>query len=483
MLLKFLGADRTVTGSCHELQIGGLRVLLDCGLYQGPREESRRLNALLPADPKSIDAVILSHGHLDHCGRLPALVKAGYRGKIYCTAPTADVARIILNDSAKIQEEDAAYLNRRSTGPESDAIKPIYGYADVGPVLNAFERVERGSRFELGGGMLAVTLFDAGHILGSCYVYCEWSENNQKRTLLFTADVGRYNAPILNDPQPPPGPVDYLITESTYGGRVHGPIEAVEPQLLEAVRQTITKKSRLILPAFAMGRSQTMLWYIQKFIIEKKIDPIRIYIDSPMGVELTRVHEKYRQNYDSQTLGLIGGAGLFDRSNVTLAATGQDSRKINDDRGPCVIIASSPTCEFGRVLHHLKQSLENPNDMVLFCGFIPPNTLGRRLQDGQKRVTVLDRWYDVKCQVKTVHGLSAHADGDELMRFLAPALSSNTSTFVVHGEVDQSEAFAARLLEAGVRSATIPAMDTAMYTSLAEAPLPRTNAPAKTDND
>jgi metallo-beta-lactamase family protein len=463
MLLRFLGANRTVTGSSHLLEVNGLRILLDCGIYQGPREESRRLNSLIPEEPESIDAVILSHGHLDHCGKLPVLVNGGFRGPIYCTRGTAEVARIILEDAAEIQEEDAAYLNRRSLNPSDPPIQPLYRRADVPNVLRAFKHVELGARIDLNRGVTS-TFFDAGHILGSCYVWIEWHEQSDaakaKRTMLFTADIGRYDTPIIRDPQPPPGDCDVLLTESTYGGRSHESIGAVEPQLLDAVRFAQQHKSRLLLPAFAVGRTQTLLWYLTKLIAEKRIDPIRIYIDSPMGVEMSRVYVQHNQGYDEQTKAMLGKTDLFGLSRVTLASTAQESRRINEDRGPCVIIASSPTCEFGRILHHLSHSVENPNDQVLFCGFIPPNTLGRRLQDGNKRVRIYDRWYDVKCHVRTVHGLSAHADGDELMRFLQPALSDRTQAWVVHGEPDQAEAFAARLMGADVRHVTVPAMTT-----------------------
>jgi metallo-beta-lactamase family protein len=488
MLIRFLGADRTVTGSSHLLEINGLRILLDCGFYQGPRDEARRLNSLVPDSAPSLDAVILSHGHLDHCGKLPVLVNAGYAGPIYCTAATADVTRVILNDAAKIQEEDADYLNRRDRGPDQPPIQPLYRVADVAPVLKLFKSVECMKPVDLGRGV-SFTFFDAGHILGSCFVWVQWTEQNapapggKPHSLLFTADIGRYDTPIIRDPTPPPGPAELIITESTYGGRSHGPISAVEPQLLAAFQQCINTRSRVLLPAFAMGRSQTLLWYVQKLIVEKRIPPIRVYIDSPMAVELTRLYTKYTQSYDEQTKQLIGTNDLFGLSRVTLASSSDDSRKINDDRGPCVIIASSPTCEFGRILHHLKQSIENPNDQVIFCGFIPPNTLGRRLQDGQKRVKIFDRWYDVKCQVKTIHGLSAHADGDELMRFLAPALSKESLAYIVHGEVDQAETFANRLMKAGVAIASVPAMTTAVE-HFAAIPEPTTAPPPRaTDND
>jgi metallo-beta-lactamase family protein len=301
--------------------------------------------------------------------------------------------------------------------------------------------------------------------------------------LLFTADVGRYDTPILRDPQALPGPADWVITESTYGNKSHGSMDEVEPQFLEAVKQCIANRSRLLVPSFAVGRTQTVFWYMEKFIAEKKIPRIPIYVDSPMGVEISKVLCDFPQDYDEQSQAMISATGSFCSTAVTFASSMQQSKQINNDRGPCVIIASSPTCEFGRILHHLTYSIERPNDMILFVGFIPPQTLGRRLQDGQKRVRILDRWYDVRCQVRTLHGLSAHADGDELLRFLKPTLAPKTQAFVVHGEIDQSEAFAARLVSAGIGGAIVPAIDSTLYTSGNDLALAQKSSPKKTDND
>ncbi len=473
MRIQFCGADRTVTGSSHLLEINGLRILLDCGMYQGPRQEADRLNHWLVQDPKKIDVVILSHGHLDHCGKLPVLCRAGFSGPIHCTAATAAVARIVLEDAGKIQEEDAAYLNQRTRGPGERPIDPLYRRADIAGVIRQFNKVPYGQKTSLGKN-ISFTFFDAGHILGSAYVLLEWTEQGGKpQTLLFTADVGRYNTPILRDPTPIPGPVDQVITESTYGTENHGPMEAVEPQLLDAVQTVIKNRGRLIVPSFAVGRTQTILWYMQKFVAEGKIAPLPIYVDSPMGVEVSRVHSEFRDNYDDQTNKMIGEKDLFGLSNVTFASSPDQSRKINGDRGPCVIVASSPTCEFGRVLHHLTISLERSQDMIVFVGWIPPQTLGRKLQNGDKRVRVYDQWFDVRCQVRTIHGLSAHADGDELLRFLKPTLTRTTTFYVVHGEVDRAEGFAQRLLAGGAGCAIVPAMETAVVTGEGGGSLPK----------
>jgi metallo-beta-lactamase family protein len=467
MRLEFCGANRTVTGSCHLLHVHGRKILLDCGLYQGPRDLAREINNGLPGvDSGGIDAIVLSHGHLDHCGRLPLLVHHGLRVPIYATNATIDVARVVLLDSAEIQEENAAYLNRRARDAvqaPDELVKPLYTKADALEALRLFKPVRLHDRVDLGGGV-GFRLYDAGHILGSAYVVIDWKEpGGLARTLLFTADIGRSGSPILRDPEPPPANVDVVITESTYGGKKHAPVNDIEPQLLDVVKHAIDKRARVILPSFAVGRTQTVLWYLNKFITEKRIAKLPIYVDSPMGVELSKIHTEHRDHYDEETKQLIGDGGLFGNNLVTFAANGQQSRQINADRGPCVIIASSPTCEFGRVLHHLTMSIERPDDLVVFTGWIPPQTLGRRLQDGQKRVRILDRFYDVRCGIRTIHGLSAHADGEELMAFLKPALGPQTIAHIVHGEPDMAEAMAGKLTAAGVRVADVPAMTSSSF--------------------
>ena len=481
MRLQFCGADRTVTGSSHLIEVNGLRLFLDMGLYQGAREEARRINQYLPADVKTADAIILSHGHLDHCGKLPVAVRAGFHGPIYCTEATAEVTRIVLNDAAKIQAEDVDHLNRHARGPGEPSLQALYGPPDIPAVLRLLKRASYGQKTDLGRGV-SFTFFDAGHILGSAYALLEWSEEGSARNLLFTGDVGRYDTPILRDPAPPPGAVQQLITESTYGNASHGPIAQVGPQLLDAVKFIVQRRSRMIVPSFAIGRTQTILWYLQKFLHDGQIPTIPIFVDSPMGVEASKVYREFRDNYDEQTRTLIGTNDLFGVARVTFASSIAESKAINKQSGPLVIIASSPTCEFGRVLHHLERSVENPDDLIVFCGYIPPDTLGRRIQEGQKRVRIYDRWYDLKCQVRTIHGLSAHADADELMRFITPALGPQTESYIVHGEVPQAQAFAARLLKAGALRATVPAMETSVE-AYAALPAGGHSEPGRTDQD
>lgn len=462
MRIQFLGACRTVTGTAHLLEIAGKRVLLDCGMYQGARDVAREFNRWLPEELLRLDAIVLSHGHLDHCGKLPTLVKAGYNGPIYCTEATADVARVVMTDAAEIQVEDAEYLNKRERRPDEPPVEPLYTPTDSLKTCKLFRTVKYGQPISIGGN-LSFTLLDAGHILGSAYVCVNWKEKTKDRSLLFTADIGRYDAPIINDPYTLPGAFDIVISESTYGGRTHAASTDIEPQLLAAVKEVIARKGRLIVPSFAVGRTQTILWYMRRFIDRGEIPPIKLYVDSPMGVEMTDIYERHKTYFDAETAAHLKDQDLFASKHIRLASSSQQSRQINADRGPCVIIASSPTCEFGRVLHHLKQSIEDPRDMVIFVGFTPANTLGRRIQDGQKRVRILNRFYDVKCDIRTIHGLSAHADSNELLRFLEPTLKPTSRAFVVHGEVDQAQTFAQSLVEQGVSQAVVPACETDVY--------------------
>jgi metallo-beta-lactamase family protein len=461
MRIRFCGADRTVTGSCHLLEVNGKRLLLDFGMYQGRRDEARRINRLIPDDLQSADAVILSHAHLDHCGRLPILARHDFNGPIYATPATAAVARIVMEDAAEIQLEDARYLNKRARAERDDLVDPLYTPSDARQVLRLFKHVDYGQRFDL-GNEVGFTFYDAGHILGSAYVVLDWIEDSRKRSLLFTGDIGRYDTPIVRDPHPLPHPVDLIITESTYGDREHASVDEIEPRLLEAVKHCIAHGSRLLVPSFAVGRTQTMLWYMEKFVQQGLIPRVPVFVDSPMGAEVSRVTKAFPQDYDEETRKMIGGNDLFEIGRVKFAVSSEESRAVNSFGGAAVIIASSPSCEFGRILHHLKRSIERADDIILFNSWTPPHTLGRRLQEGTQRVRIFDRWYELKCQVRTLHGLSAHADRSELLRFLKPTIRRETTAYAVHGDADQAEAFARSLVDAGLRAAIVPAMETSI---------------------
>lgn len=469
MRYRFLGAAQTVTGSAHLVDAGRCRVLLDFGLFQGRREEARRLNESLSAELADVDAVVLSHGHLDHCGRLPMLARAGFHGPVYATAATADVARVVLMDAAQIQREDADYLNRRTRLGMDQPVRPLFTEDDVRKVMRQFHIVRLGEPVRLADGV-TVALHEAGHILGSAYVTLQHAKAASVQRLLFTADVGRRGTPILRDPAPLTGAFDAVISESTYGTVKHAPMAEVGPRLLRILREAVRRRGRVILPAFAVGRTQTLLWYVQRFIQSGDLPELPIYVDSPMGSEISALHQRHADAFDEETRQAVcdgDRCDLFGMTRVHFTVTSDESRAINREAGTAVIIASSPTCEFGRVLHHLKRSVENPDDAVVFVGWTPPNTLGRRLQDAATaapapggppaRVRILDRFYDVRCQIHTLHGLSAHADGDELLDWLRPTLTPATTAYVVHGEAERCEGFARRLVEAGVGRAVAPA--------------------------
>jgi metallo-beta-lactamase family protein len=457
MKLRFLGATRTVTGSCHLLEVNGLRVALDFGLFQGRRDWARELNQSVHDGLGSLDAVILSHGHLDHCGRLPVLTRAGYTGPIHCTPATAAVARIVLEDSAQIQVEDAEYLNRRQRGPGQERVDPLYTPTDARQVFRQFRTADYGKRIDLGKGV-SFTFHDAGHVLGSAYVLLEATDGGRTRRLLFTGDIGRCNTPIIGNPAPVPGPVDVVITESTYAGKTHAPMEQVGETLLECMKAVQSRRGRMIVPAFAVGRTQTVLWYYLKFVAEKRISPMPVFVDSPMGAEVTEAYSGFSSIFDEETRQLLARAKQL-QAPISFTVSSQQSREINSTPGPCMIVASSPTLEFGRVLHHVKISLERPQDLIAFVGWTPPHTLGRRIIEGEQRVRVFGRFYDVKCERRTINGMSAHADGEELMKFLAPAMTKDTTVFVVHGEPDRAETMADLVRQSGA-AAVVPAMET-----------------------
>ncbi|HMO54858.1 MAG TPA: MBL fold metallo-hydrolase, partial [Tepidiformaceae bacterium] len=364
---------------------------------------------------------------------------------------------IVLEDAAEIQLEDADYLNRRERAPDEPPVRPLYTPAIARDTVRQFKTIPYARTTDLGNN-IRFTFFDAGHILGSAWILLEWTEASHPRSLLFTADIGRHGTPIINDPVLPARPVDFVITESTYAGKTHAPMATAGHLLLECFQSIQQSRGRMIVPAFAVGRTQTILWYYARFVEDGLIDPFPVFVDSPMAVEVTHTYAGFPQFFDPETHALLTQQSQR-KLPITLAGSSQQSREINSAKGPCLIIASSPTLEFGRVLHHVKISLERPQDLIAFVGWTPPYTLGRRIIEGQSRVRIFDRFYDVKCQRRTINGLSAHADGHELLAFLKPALAPHTRCFIVHGEPPRAEAMARLLHEAGA-TAIVPATQT-----------------------
>ena len=452
MEIRFHGATRTVTGSLHEIRAGGRTVLLDCGLFQGPREEARRINCCFDFDVKSVDAVILSHGHTDHCGNLPNLVKQGYKGPIWCTAATAAVTTLMLLDSAKIQEENADYLNQKKDKSWQGKIEPLYTREDAERTIAQFCAMDYRKATDLfGDGQVMVELREAGHTLGSAAVSV--TEKSTGKVVVFTGDVGRPHAPLLQEPDPFTR-ADAVISECTYGGKVHAPEAEIPEILARIINDTVNRGGVLMVPAFALGRTQAMLEEIHTLRDQKKIPGwLSVYVDSPLGTKLTAVHREFESLLDEETRAMLQP---FDFPNLTYIATIDQSRALNGRKDPFVVIAGSGMCESGRILHHLKHHIADPRSTVLLPGYQAENTLGRKIQDGAGKidwVPILGDRIPLRCHVETLHGLSAHADGGELVAYTRPLVGAKV--YLVHGEVPQAEAHRAALLAAGFKDVTI----------------------------
>jgi metallo-beta-lactamase family protein len=438
----------------HRLDANGQAVLLDCGLFQGKRAESRERNATFPFKPKEISAVILSHAHIDHCGNLPHLVKQGFSGPIYCTPATRALATVMLGDAAKIQEEDATYLNRKRERGEPP-VEPLYDARDVFRTLLQFKSVPYDSPAEVGRGLEA-TFVDAGHLLGSAMVGVRIDTAGGERRLTFTGDLGRVGLPILRDPSPVPVG-DFLISESTYGGHTHEAVDETAEQLGEVVRRTAARGGKVVIPAFAVGRTQTVVYFLHQLIAAGRLPDLPIFVDSPLAARATEVFRAHPECFDEETLKLLAEEpDLFGEKHVRYVETVDESIALNGRRDPCVIIASSGMCEAGRVLHHLKHNIEDPKNTVLIAGFQAPDTLGRRIVERRPQVRILGRMFALKAEVVVLNGLSSHADHGELLKSLGPLAGKAKKVRLVHGEPDRAAALAEGLKGIGFGEVGIP---------------------------
>ena len=452
MRIKFLGADQTVTGSKHLIQVGNYNLLLDCGLHQGRRKESNQLNKNFPFEAKKINAVILSHAHLDHCGMLPILVNEGFEGKIYCTAATRDIAAFILNDSAMIQEQDCEYYNNHLP-PGETLIEPIYTERDVKKTLGHFEAVpyfRLSNQWTQLNQNIRFKFYDAGHILGSAVTLLEIKEpfnsvqgrEGKIKRLVFTGDLGRDFLPILRSPEYVEEPAETLITECTYGSRIHRAITNLESDLKNIVNEAAGKKSKIIVPAFSLGRTQELIYILHKLVDQKDIPALPIFIDSPLAQKITRVFQTYTSDFDEEFWTDFGEKGkkafLFD--NLITTSSIQESKSINDKPGPMIIIAGSGMAEGGRILHHLKNNIENPNSIILITGYQAKNTLGRKILEGVSPVKIYGKDYQVKTKVIVLNELSAHADQKDLLDYVGH-INGLKNIFLVHAENKEASAF------------------------------------------
>jgi metallo-beta-lactamase family protein len=447
MQVIFHGATQTVTGSLHEIDVAGKRILLDCGLFQGPRALAKTINCCFDFDPKSVDAVILSHGHMDHCGNLPNLVKQGYRGPIYATKATMALTALMLMDSAKIQEEDAAYLNKHNLG--RGHVDPLYTVEDAQRCVGLFKPLEYRHPLDLGG--VTVEFHDAGHVLGSCCIAVR--ETATGKTVVFSGDVGRPNSPVLENPQPFPA-ADLLITECTYGGKTHAPMAQVPEVFARIINETVARNGILMVPAFALGRTQTLIYTLHELRLQKKIpDSLPIFIDSPLANHLTEVFRHFNMLMDDEARALTKP---FDFPNLIYTQTSDESRNLNSRPGPWVVIASSGMCEGGRILHHLKHQISNPRNTVLLSGYQAQATLGRKIQDHWNQVPILGEQIPLRAHVEKIDGLSSHADESELLQFVEPLRAKPPRTYLVHGEMDSALAHKAALEARGFSQVFIP---------------------------
>ncbi len=445
MKLTSYGAALEVTGSQHLLEVNGKRILLDCGLFQGHRKIAFEKNQEFEYDPASIDAVLLSHAHIDHTGNTPHLVSKGFAGKIYCTEATKKLCEPLLLDSAYIQQQDTEYFNRRvkDTALEMD---PIYTEEDVKLALEHFKGLPYDTQYTLYDGV-KVTFFEAGHVLGSSMIQLDIvdQEDGKEKRLIFTGDLGRYKLPIIKDPHEPDH-ADYLLCESTYGNRNHAPIEEGVPELARVINRTVERGGKVIIPSFAFERTQELIYSIHLLFDRGEIPKnLPVFIDSPLATNLTHIFREEIELYDKDIRENFRlDHNPFDPSQLKFTASVEESKELNFLIGPCIIISSSGMCEAGRIRHHLKNNIEDSKNTVAVVGYMAENTLGRKIVDGEKRIKIYDQMYKVNAEVVILESFSAHADRDDLDRFIK-GIHGLKKIMLVHGEQNQSEAFAERI--------------------------------------
>jgi metallo-beta-lactamase family protein len=433
--IQFLGAAETVTGSMHLVTANGRRILLDCGLFQGLKELRLRNWREPPFDPKRLDAVVISHAHIDHSGSLPLLVRRGYRGPVYCTAATADLLGVLLPDAAHLQEEEADRANRYGYSKHKPAL-PLYTAEDARRVLGQLQRTGYGRPFAVAGD-LTVTYRRAGHILGAATVDLKLGAGPR---VVFSGDLGRYDRPILPDPEPVPE-ADVLLLESTYGDRRHPAGTADE--LARVVRETAARGGTLLVPAFVVDRTQELLWMLQRLEDEKRIPVLPVYVDSPSATEVTKIYRRHAEDHDADMRSAIrDGQDPLRPERCQFCSTVEQSKRLNDINGPVIIVSASGMATGGRILHHLQRRLPDPRTTVLLVGFQAMGTRGRSLQDGARTIKMFGAQLPVLARVETIYGLSAHADQEETLRWLAGFSRPPGQTYLVHGEPPEAQALA-----------------------------------------
>ncbi|MCB9261014.1 MAG: MBL fold metallo-hydrolase [Flavobacteriales bacterium] len=457
--IKFCGAAQTVTGSCHLLTLDdGTKILLDCGLYQGNEEKYENFNREWLFNPHEIDYMILSHAHIDHSGRIPKLCKDGYQGDIICTSATRDLAAIMLMDSAFIQEKDVVYVNKSKERLGLKPLNPLYTVDDAQACMEQFVGISYNRWFRI-NNTLSVMFKDSGHILGSASVTLRIDmPDGYSKFIGFTGDIGRPDRPILRDPQPMDN-VDYLICESTYGGETHGGTPDNKAELLEVINYTcVEKKGKLVIPAFSVGRTQEIVYMLDQLENEKKLPKIPVFVDSPLAVNATDIFTMHPECFDGSILEYMSkDPNPFGFNNLRYVRSVEQSKKINELKGPAIIISASGMMTAGRVKHHLANTIEDPKNTVLVVGYCSPGTLGGYLRDGAKEVRIFGLTHKVKAEVKVLDSFSAHGDQQEMLDYLDNQNRHKLKKlFLVHGEIERQEVFKNALRENKFQSVEIP---------------------------
>jgi metallo-beta-lactamase family protein len=461
MEIEFVGAAQTVTGSKHLVRTKHATVLLDCGLFQGQRRESIERNKSLGFDARKVDAVVLSHAHIDHSGALPILAKRGYDGPIYATPATRDLCAAMLADAASIQDSDARFINKQIDRGDSDMerVEPLYGAADVVRVLDMMISVPYHRPIDVAPGV-RLQFHDAGHVLGSAITVLDVEEGGATKRLVFTGDLGRRRMPILRDPECPTG-AHTLIIESTYGDRLHAPIEEMDEQLAAVLKRVHARGGKVVVPSFALERAQEIVFALKALKRQGRMPAMPVYVDSPLTVKITDVFKLHPECYDEETRQLIArNESPFDFEELHYVSSTDDSKAIDADGHPAVIISASGMCEAGRVLHHLKATIEDPKNCVLIVGFQAPHTLGRRLVEHRQRVKIFGVERDARAEVVVMNGFSAHADQKDLVEYVGDARRGGKLEHVVlvHGDPGPQRVLRDLVQKAGVGSVRAPAM-------------------------
>jgi metallo-beta-lactamase family protein len=457
MRISFHGAAQTVTGSQHVIHVNGKSLLLDCGLFQGRRKEAARINRSFKFDCSKIDAVLLSHAHIDHCGNLPHLVKDGYSNPIYATPATKDLADVMLRDSARIHESDARYVNKKRARKGEQPIEPLYRTEDAEQASQYLEAQPFNQSFEPIPGVRA-TFVEAGHILGSAAIVLDIEENGKQTRIWFSGDIGRLNKPLLRDPVFPEN-ADYLLMECTYGNKLHrDPMESYD-ELQALAKRTIERGGKLIIPAFAVGRTQELVYCLHMMMDAGDIPRIPVYVDSPLAVNVSDVFKKHRADFDEEAQEFMrtdphGGALGFGLINYVRSV--EESKALNERTDPMVIISASGMAETGRILHHLKNNIENPKNTVLIASWAAPHTLARRLAERAEQVKIFGEVYERRAEVATIGGFSAHAGQAILMDYALRTKDTLKKVFLVHGEHRGADPLIEKLNNAGLENVYFP---------------------------